>query len=312
LADLLARARARGGAFGRTVLATPWGVMFDTPLPLAVHAVLGGEAWVATGDSTARLLTGDIALIPGGETSHLGACEDPRLLSLHDAVERFGTDRREIIFPGDPSAEVVCGAYSFSGDLCAALLETLPPILHLRAGAQTTALRPLLALLADEVGREQPGQQVVLDRALDLVLVYVLRAYYAQPAANAPRWYLALDDGPVGAALRAIHQQPAHDWNVASLAAIAGLSRAAFARRFADLVGEPPLAYLTGWRMKLAREHLRNPTMTLAQVATEAGYSNQYAFAAAFKRHVGDPPGRWAARARTASNARPRPDPEPI
>jgi AraC-like DNA-binding protein len=302
LADLLARARARGGAFGRTVLATPWGVTFDTPLPLAVHAVLGGEAWVATGDSTARLLTGDIALIRGAGTSHLGACEAPRLLRLNDAVQQFGTDRREIIFPGEPTAELVCGAYAFSGDLCTGMLETLPPILHLRAGAQTAALRPLLALLADEVARQQPGQQVVLDRALDLVLVYVLRAYYAQPDANAPRWYLALDDGPVGAALRAIHEQPAHDWDVATLAAIGGLSRAAFARRFADLVGEPPLTYLTGWRMKLACEHLRDPTMTLARVATETGYSNQYAFATAFKRHVGDPPGRWAARARTASN----------
>ena len=81
----------------------PWGVAFDTPLPLAVHAVLGGEAWVAAGDSTARLLTGDIALIRSAGISQLGACEDPRLLSLDDAVERFGTDRREIIFPGDPS-----------------------------------------------------------------------------------------------------------------------------------------------------------------------------------------------------------------
>ena len=106
----------------------------------------------------------------------------------------------------------------------------------------------------------------------------------------------ALDDGPVGAALRAMHRQPAKAWSVAELAAIAGLSRAAFARRFAELVGEPPLTYLTNWRIKLARELLREPSITLAQVASEVGYANEYAFSAAFKRHAGDPPGRWRAR----------------
>ena len=295
LADLLDRAHARGAAFGRTTLARPWGVTFDTPLPLAVHAVLGGEAWVSTADSAARLLAGDVALIRGPGASHLASCEQPRLVTLGEALQQFGNDGREIVLPGDATAELVCGAYSFSGDLCAGLLDTLPPILHLHAGAETVALRSLLALLADEVGRRQPGQQVVLDRFLDLILVHALRSYYAQHDANAPRWYLALDDGPVGAALRAMHERPAHTWTVASLADVAGLSRAAFARRFADLVGEPPLAYLTGWRMKLAKESLRNPNASLAQIAHDTGYGNQYAFSAAFKRHIGVAPGRWRA-----------------
>jgi AraC-like DNA-binding protein len=296
LADLLSRARARGGAFGRTVLSPPWGVEFDASLPLAIHAALGGESWVAAGGHSARLLAGDVALIRGGGSSWLAAGERPRLIGLVEALRRFGSDRRELVFPGEATAELVCGAYSFAGDLGAGLLDTLPPILHLRAGADTAALRPLLALLADELSRQRPGQQVVLDRTLDLLLVHILRAYYAQPEANTPRWYLALDDPSVGAALRAIHAEPARDWDVAALAQIAGLSRAAFARRFSDLVGEPPLAYLTGWRMKLARERLRDPTATLAHVAGEVGYSNQYAFAAAFKRTVGEPPGRWRAR----------------
>jgi AraC-like DNA-binding protein len=297
LADLLDRAHARGGAFGRTVLAPPWGVAFDIPLPLAVHAVLGGEAWATVDGTAARLLAGDVALIRGPGTSHLACGQEPHLVSLADAIERFGTTRREIIFPGERTAELICGAYSFSGDLCSALLDTLPPIVHLPAGADSAALRPLLALLADEIGSDQPGQQVVLDRYLDLILVHALRAYYARADANAPRWYLALDDGPVGAALRVMHERPAHPWRLASLADVAGLSRAAFARRFSDLVGEPPLAYLTTWRMKLAREQLRDQRVTLAQVAHQIGYRNEYAFAAAFKRHTGHPPGRWRANA---------------
>lgn len=305
LADLLDRARARGGAFGRIVLAPPWGVTFQTSLPLAVHAVLGGEAWVSVDDSSVRLLAGDVALVRGPGASHLGSREQSRLVVLDHAIERFGTPRREIVFPGERTAELVCGAYSFSGDLCSALLDTLPPIVHLQAGADTVALRSLLALLADELGHQQPGQQVVLDRFLDLILVHALRSYYARPDSTPPRWYLALDDGPVGAALRAIHQRPAHNWTVASLAAVAGLSRAAFARRFAELVDEPPLTYLTSWRMKLARERLHDPHTTLAQIATEVGYGNEYAFSAAFKRHTGHPPGRWRRQATNHSQTNP-------
>jgi len=310
LADLLDRAHARGAAFGRMVLAAPWGVTFATPLPLAVHALAGGEAWVDTERTSVRLLAGDVALVRGPGASHLRSCNQPHLVGLEDAVERFGTQPRELIFPGDPTAELVCGAYTFSGDLCAALLDTLPPIVHLRAGADTATLRSLLALLTDEIARQQPGQQVVLDRFLDLILVHALRSFYARPDSNPPRWYLALDDPPVGAALRAIHEAPANNWAVASLAAIAGLSRAAFARRFAELVGEPPLTYLFNWRMKLARELLRDPHTTLAQVAHEIGYRNEYAFAAAFKRNTGDPPGRW--RTHTTSPSQTNPATAPI
>jgi AraC-like DNA-binding protein len=296
LGDLLDRSRARGATFGRITLAPPWGVTFETSLPLAVHAVLGGEAWISAGGSSQRLLAGDLALVRGPGASQLAAGQQPRLVVLEEAVARFGAGGNEIVFPGERTAELVCGAYSFSGDLCAAVLDTLPPVVCLRAGADSVALRPLLMLLGDELQHQRPGQQVVLDRFLDLILVQSLRAHYARPESRPPRWYLALDDGPVGAALRAMHDQPAKTWSVAELAAIAGLSRAAFARRFAELVGDPPLTYLTGWRIKLARELLREPGATLAQVASEVGYANEYAFSAAFKRHTGDPPGRWRTR----------------
>jgi transcriptional regulator GlxA family with amidase domain len=188
------------------------------------------------------------------------------------------------------------------------MLDTLPPVVCLRAGADSVALRPLLVLLGDELQHQRPGQQVVLDRFLDLILVQALRSHYARPESCPPRWYLALDDRPVGASLRAMHDQPAKTWSVAELAAIAGLSRAAFARRFAELVGEPPLTYLTRWRIKLARELLREPSSTLARVASEVGYANEYAFSAAFKRHTGDPPGRWRARQSTQRATSSTPD----
>jgi AraC-like DNA-binding protein len=272
--------------------------MFDVGSPLAVHAVLGGEAWVAAEGAPVRVLAGDVALVRGPGPSRLGSSARSRPLALGDAVGRFGTDRRELVFPGPPVAEVVCGAYSFSGDLGDSVLEALPPIVHLPAGADTVSLRPVLALLAEELGRPEPGQQVVLDRCLDLVLVYALRALWSRAEARPPAWYAALADPPVGSALQAMHEQPAAPWTVASLARSAGLSRAAFARRFRSRVGQPPLAYLTAWRMRLAQERLRDPSATLAQVAQEVGYGNEFAFSAAFRRQVGMSPGRWRAALR--------------
>jgi AraC-like DNA-binding protein len=133
----------------------------------------------------------------------------------------------------------------------------------------------------------------VLDRLLDVVLVGVLREHFGRAGAGAPPWYRALDDPQVGRALRALHADPARPWTVAALAAEVGLSRAAFARRFTALVGEPPLEYLTGWRMALAREQLRETRDGLAAVARAVGYGSEFAFAAAFKRHHGVAPGRW-------------------
>jgi AraC-like DNA-binding protein len=300
LTDLLDRSHARGGAFGRTVLAEPWGVTFDLGLPLAVHAVLGGEAHVVTGASSVRLLAGDIALVRGPDASTLDSCQHPRRLSLADALRRFNPTGRELVFPGPPAGELVCGAYSFDGDLCAPLLTSLPPIVHLRAGPETAPLRPLIAGLVDELARDQPGQQVVLDRYLDLLLVQALRTHFTRSDVDRPSWYVGLLDVPVGTALRAIHARPADPWTVELLAREARLSRAAFARRFNEIVGQPPQSYLTSWRIQLARERLRDPQASITAIADEVGYANQYAFAAAFKREVGEPPGRWRRRHSTS------------
>jgi AraC-like DNA-binding protein len=133
----------------------------------------------------------------------------------------------------------------------------------------------------------------VLDRLLDLLLVYAMRAWFGRDEAHPPPWYAALDDPSVGPALRRLHGEPQRAWTVAELAAEAGLSRAAFARRFTELTGHAPLTYLTEWRMVLAQDALRRPGATLASVAHEIGYGSEFAFANAFKRQLGVPPGRW-------------------
>jgi AraC-like DNA-binding protein len=125
---------------------------------------------------------------------------------------------------------------------------------------------------------------------LDVLLLHVLRTWFAEHDAG---WAAALHDPVVSAALAAIHGEPAGQWTVAGLAARGGLSRAAFARRFTALVGQPPLAYLTWWRMTLAAKRLHESDRPLAAVAREAGYTSEFAFAHAFTRLHGEPPGRY-------------------
>jgi AraC-like DNA-binding protein len=192
-----------------------------------------------------------------------------------------------------------CGAYLFDGDLCGGLLDALPDTVPLRP-AIGSALRATTDLLAREVLSEGPGQQALLDRLLDVALVQVLREHFGAAGTAAPPWFRASADPGVGAALRALHADPAAPWTVAGLAAEASLSRGAFARRFRHLLGVAPLAYLTGWRMALARERLRDGDDGLAAVAAAVGYRSEFAFAAAFKRHHGTSPGRWRLAARGA------------
>jgi AraC-like DNA-binding protein len=214
-----------------------------------------------------------------------------------------GRPRRFVHAGAGPATEVMCGAYAFDGDLCDTLLSALPPAAVVRAGDGGPGLRATLNLLADELAGDGPGHQTVLDRLLDLLLVHALRAHLADPAAARPGWHRALDDPPVAAALARLHDDPARAWTVASLAAEAGLSRAAFARRFAAAVGEPPLAYLTRWRMRLAEELLRRPGTTLAGVALAVGYASEFAFSAAFKRERGLAPAAWRRAARAEQTA---------
>jgi AraC-like DNA-binding protein len=173
------------------------------------------------------------------------------------------------------------------------LVEALPDVAVI--GSDDPALAGAVALVRTELTADRPGTSMVLDRLLDVLLVGCLRALWAQQL-RPPIWAGVPQDPAVGAALRALHTRPEHPWTVAELAREAALSRAALARRFAAEVGSPPLTYLTDWRMRLAREALMEEGGTLASVARQIGYASEYAFAAAFKREVGDAPGRWRAR----------------
>jgi AraC-like DNA-binding protein len=304
LSDLLSRAHARGALFGHWRLSGSWGLEFDDgALPLSLHTVLAGELTCERdGAPVVRARQGDLLLIPGGRyrfAHQPGAPGRP----VAEALARgpvAGTVRTYSA-GGPPAsqaardghdAELVCGAYTFDGGLCSSVLAALPSVTVVPS-AGNGRLNTLLSLLAEEVASGEPGQQTVLDKLLDLLLVSALRAHWAAPGAAPPRWFSALGDPIAGPALRALHEAPARQWTVADLAAKAGVSRATLARRFAATTGLPPIAYLTRWRMELVKEALRSPQATLVSIARDVGYTDEFALAAAFKREVGIPPGQY-------------------
>ncbi|MDT7800938.1 MAG: hypothetical protein QOI78_4371 [Actinomycetota bacterium] len=303
LTDLLHRARARTALVRQLIQQPPWSVTYADAPALSVMATLGGPASIRLDDAETapvRLAPGDIVLVTG--PGRYTIADDPG--TPHQVTIRGG---RKYLPGGQEAAGqwnlaprtygdglpgstiVLRAAYELHGDVSARLLALLPPLALVPAGPRTGAA---LELLAAEVSREEPGQDAVLNRLLDLVLVLALRAWCAE-SATLPAWYRALDDPAIGEALRLLHTDPAHRWTITELAAKVSLSRATFAARFATLVGEPPLTYLTGWRMTLAADLLRDTEKTVAAVAHEAGYTDAFAFSVAFKRSRGVSPSAW-------------------
>ncbi|WP_136618687.1 MULTISPECIES: AraC family transcriptional regulator [Mesorhizobium] len=300
LVDHLTRARASGAVFARTVAKPPWGLRLGGSMQLAVHAVAQGRGWLWFDDPSQtpiQLSPGDVILVRGGPDHYIGHEPGAHCLEPEEFRARHGAGR----LPEDPQATVfLCGAYRLSGDIGSGLLNALPQVMPLSPPIGDP-LRDVTSLLSRELASPEPGQNTVLDRLLDILLVLAIRAIFRQ-SATTPRWYRASAHPRLKAALQVIHEDPGRPWSVPELAKISGLSRASFARAFGNALGQTPMQYLTDWRMTLARDYLRSSKMDLAEIANLTGYGSPYAFAAAFRRHHGYPPGAWRQQQSTHSS----------
>lgn len=300
LAGLLDGPRARGAFLLRALMQPPWSMRILDEAPLTLIAIVRGEAWIATDDGEAvHLGAGDIAVATGpdpylvsdtpGRTPDIvvypgQACRslsgEPLEMTMRLGVRTWGNDP-------DSSTVMLIGAYESLGEISQSLLSSLPPLLTLARDQWDT---PLIPLLNDEVAKDEPGQSAVLDRLLDLLLIAALRAWFIRNETEAPGWYRAAGDPIVGPVLHRIHDRLDAPWTVARLAAEAGLSRAALAKRFHTLVGKPPMTYVTERRLALAADLLREPGATVASVAPQVGYGSPFALSTAFKRQRGITP----------------------
>ncbi|NML50137.1 AraC family transcriptional regulator [Streptomyces sp. R302] len=313
LTSLLQEVRSCGAVFGRNLLEPPWAVRFADQGALTLVTLLRGEGWIvpegttgeerrygsenryggAGGAVPVRLGPGDVAVVTGPEPFSITddpAAATPPLFVVHPdrCTTADGCDIGEDVILGlrtcgnseDGPTVLLTASYQATGRVSERLLGGLPRTLLVPHDAPD----PVLELAAVETGRDAPGQQAVLDRLLDLLLLSTLREWFARPEACPPGWYRALGDPVAGRALRLIHARPERAWTVDALAAEAGVSRATLARRFTALVGRPPMAYLTEWRLTLAADLLARTDATVASIARQVGYRTPFALSAALKR----------------------------
>jgi AraC-like DNA-binding protein len=278
----------------------PWGLRFGGRRPLTAHALTEGRGWLEQpGQDPVQLRARDLVLMTAGPPYAL--VSEPGAVAVPIAEARQqGSGPRPGDTPGDASgaspvgtATIVCGAYVLDGSVATSLLRTLPRAAIVPADGQDPAFAAAVALLCSQISRDDPGQQTVLDRLLDLILVFGLRAWWSRDEAAAPGWYRALADPGLRRVLEQIHAAPQQDWTVPGLAELAGMSRASFAARFRRVTGQSPGSYVTGLRMQRAEDELTRSNATLAEIAATVGYRNEYAFATAFRRQHGLAPGRW-------------------
>lgn len=294
LSDAITAMRTGRPHANRHRLRAPWGMRFAGGHGCAFHVVLQGSCWLLPPDGAPphQLGAGDVVFLR--DTGAHGLADAPA-----SPLRDFDVHRPETPAGGDGALTVVlCGAYLLDRSRAHPLLSEVPPVAHLPARIGRHAdLRAAVDLLGAEVGRPRPGAGAIVPALLDTLLLYILRAWFEERAEDpaATGWTAALADPAIAAALTAIHDAPDRPWTVAELGARAGLSRAAFAGRFTALVGQPPLTYLTWWRMTIAARLLREADAPLLTVARQVGYSSDIAFAAAFKRRYGTTPGRYRA-----------------
>jgi len=292
LSTLLEDVRPRGVLFDRSFMRPPWSLRFDEQAPLSLAMHLRGDGWIEVdGEGVVPLRVGDVAVVVGPTPYTISSSPQVAPTVVVRGDECTTADGRVVdevpglwCAPTDDdrwSAALLTATYRVEGSVCDRVLRGLPRALVVPSPALPF---PAADLIGAEAARSRPGQRAVVDRLLDLVLVSALREWLDRPDSPAPPWYRARTDLVVGPALELMHDDPAHPWTVGALAAEVNVSRATFARRFADLVGETPIAYLTCWRLCLAADLLRQTDATVDAIAHQVGYANAYALSVAFKR----------------------------
>jgi AraC-like DNA-binding protein len=304
LSDALAHLRLRSANYCRLELTAPWAVSYDRG-GRGVHIVVRGRAELAVdGGPRCVVQGGDVLLVPGGASHSLTSSPPPPGKPVSIAELKPGSSPLPIRHGGGGEVTtIVCGRFTFDDDVRHPVLDALPPLVVLpgEGGSTPKSLRSLTEVLVDEAGAAHEGRDVVIARLSDALVTIGLRSW-ARTGAAETGWLRALSDPAVSAALRRMHESPAHSWTVAQLARITSMSRSAFAAHFRAMLGEPPLHYLKRFRMLLAQELLAGTALSLADVAERVGYASEPAFSVAFRATTGVPPATFRRKSRGSAS----------
>ncbi|MFT3767088.1 MAG: AraC family transcriptional regulator [Minicystis sp.] len=299
LADVLGAARLTNVLYKRLDCRAPWGIRVPHREHAMFYLVARGTARLEVdGEAPIALSEGDVVFLPNG-TPHTFR-DSAATVPAHVCSEPHEGTRPRRLGGDGAASSIVAGFFDLGVGRHTALLGTLPCVVTLSAkdSAAGPWVSATVALIVAESASPGPASVLVLQRLADVLFVQALRSLssHGDCAAHADRArspLAALQDPHVGRALGAMHAKVAEPWTVESLAAKVGLSRSGFAARFAALVGEPPLQYLTRWRMARAAELLRDTNESMAEIAARVGYESVPSFSKAYKKWQGVSPGAF-------------------
>jgi AraC-like DNA-binding protein len=281
-----------------------WGVRFgDQHELIKCYAVVKGTGWLTVdglGDPVC-LEAGNCFVLPSGRPFRLGSEPQGPAIPASELFPPHGRGGR-VTLNGGGDFFLVGSRFGVSGARASWLLNLLPPVVHI-ADQPATSLRSSVEQMMAELSAPRPGHELVMRHLAYLMLMQALRVHLETAEGDRSGWFFALTDPQIGVTLQAMHAEPARSWTLNELARAAGMSRSTFASRFRERAGEPPLRYLSRWRMLLACDRLERAAEPVSTIAFSLGYESESAFSNAFKRMVGCPPRSYARR----SGARPVP-----
>lgn len=292
LSDILATMHLRGSVYFSTCFCSPWGLDIEKTERASFHIIIKGECWlqVETLPEPKKLVAGDILVLPHGTKHQISDYPENICLNGQDTVNKIISGDNP--FAGDEgSFNILCGYFEFSHDQQLPFLDSLPEIIHLTQKDRNKLCRldTVMALIVDEVSMERPGKTVIVDRITEILFIQVVRAYI-QLQNHSDNYLSALNDKQIASILAMLHQKPECNWTLESLAAEAGMSRAVFANRFHQLVGETPMKYLLAQRMYIAKRLIATTKYSLFNIAEQVGYHSDSSFKKAFKRFFNETP----------------------
>jgi AraC-like DNA-binding protein len=319
ISDVLKTINLTGVIFLRAELGREYGIA--SPPPTVFHPVIkpkspehrlvlfhivreGQGYWQVEGQEAQKVGEGDLLIVfddldhsvmdsPGRPTIH-----SRHLITKRDAYKPDAAHLGD----GEPTMRLICGMLEFVNRGFNPVFSALPPFLRLKSGdgPSTAWMQASFTHIIDEAESGRPGSESMLAKLTELLFVETLRSYLQTLPEDEKGFFAGMNDETVGRAIGAIHENPAHAWTVAELAKKAGASRSAFSPRFGEVMGIPPMAYVTRWRIRLATNLLEESEETVASIAAKVGYESESAFNRAFKKEMGVPPAAWRKGERSA------------
>lgn len=302
LSQVLALLKPQSLSCGGFVMPGDLAIWFPRHRGIKCYSMLAGECWLTVEGVLEPVLlhAGDCFLLPRGLPFQLAS--DLSLQPVHYTVawDRLSKSH-EFAEITEGTRYMAGGFFAFTGSHAEMLLQSLPPIVHIRRDSDRAAMRWSLERMREELRNPQPGSSLIAQQLAYAMLIQALRLHLNDSASAGPGWLSALSDEQMSRAIVSMHDDPGAPWTLHSLAERVGMSRSVFALRFRETVGATPMEYLTRWRMLLAADRLKNSSESLCGIAQSLGYQSESAFGKAFRRTMGCSPRQYSRSAEPLS-----------